>query len=94
MPLTFYSIQVRIPGEPRAYHAEGPVPETEAEALAAIGELPRGWQVIRVVRIDGAAAADVTATLARSADTQWRLNGNHPAVDTKPQFIADHAGAA
>jgi hypothetical protein len=94
MPLTFYSIQVPIPGEPRAHHAEGPVPQTEAEALAAIGELPRDWQVIRVVRVTGGAAADVTATLARCAESLWRMTGNHPAVDPEPQFVADHANAA
>ncbi|HEY1710325.1 MAG TPA: hypothetical protein VGG10_18790 [Rhizomicrobium sp.] len=94
MLATFYSIQVRLPGEGHAYHAEGPVPETQAEALAAIAELPRDWQVIRVVRVHDGVATDVTNELARSADHRWRAAGNHPALDPTPQFVADHADAA
>lgn len=92
---TFYSIQVRVPGEILAYHNEGAVPETEAQALAAINELPNGWHVERVIFVvvdrEHPEAKDVTADLADLAKEMWLASGHHPDHDTAPDFIADHA---
>jgi len=92
MNRTTYDIRLRLPGEIRERRAEGEVPETEAEVLAAIAELPRGWHVARVIRCDyDIPPEDVTASLWETAFSTWRADGHDPHHDTPPAFIFDHA---
>jgi hypothetical protein len=94
MNLTSYDIRLRLPGEIREWRAEGEVPESEAEVLAAIAELPKTWQVARILKCDyDIAPEDVTESLWQAAFNRWRDEGHDPRHDTLPAFLRDHAPA-
>jgi len=88
----FFSVQLDVPGEIRAWQIEGEVPETEDEVLARIAGLPTGWSVRCIIRCDDdVPPRDVTEDLARLDHARRRAAGWNPVHDQTPPFLARHA---